>query len=155
MLLGVAENLGISASVEEVWRLLNDTPRLAALVPGVQEAVRANDPEKEIYVVRVTEKVGPFKVNMKLDVTVTGREEVTSIQASVKGGDTMGMARATGTIRVDLTPREAGTGMTFGANVEVLGKLATLGAPVVRRRVTELFAEFGRNVVAEFQAVQQ
>jgi carbon monoxide dehydrogenase subunit G len=154
VLLNITENLEIGATQAEVWQLLNDTPRLAALVPGVEGIVRIEDPEKEAYRVRVTEKVGPFKVTMKLEVTVTERAETSVVSASVKGGDAIGMGRATGTLRVELTPLDSVTGMTFAANVEVLGKLATLGAPVVRRRVTELFAEFGRRVVAEFQAVQ-
>ena len=154
MLLNVTENLEIGAAPADVWILLNDTVRLAALVPGVEEAIRIEHTEQEAYRVRVTEKVGPFKVTMKLEVTVTGRVEPLSISASVKGGDAMGMGRATGLIGVALAPAESGTALTLTVNVEVLGKLATLGAPVVRRRVTELFGEFGRRVVAEFQAVQ-
>jgi carbon monoxide dehydrogenase subunit G len=154
VLLNIAENLEIAATQPDVWALLNDTPRLAALVPGVEEAVRIEDSDKEAYRVRVTEKVGPFKITMKLEVTVNERVEPATVAANVKGGDAMGMARATGTIGVQLQPSETGTQMTFAANVEVVGKMATLGAPVVRRRVTELFAEFGRRVVAEFQAVE-
>jgi carbon monoxide dehydrogenase subunit G len=154
VLLNVTENLEIGAAQAEVWKLLNDTARLAALVPGVEEAVRIEPSDLEAYRVRVTEKVGPFKVTMKLEVTVTGRAEPSAIGASVKGGDAMGMARATGSIGVALAPLESGTALTLTVNVEILGKLATLGAPVVRRRVTELFGEFGRRMVAEFQAVQ-
>ena len=154
MLLNVTEKLEIAAEQADVWKLLNDTVRLAALVPGVEESVAIENAEKEAYRVRVTEKVGPFKVTMKLEVTVTDKSEPSAVDASVKGGDAMGMGRATGTIRVELSPAGSGTTMTLAINVEVLGKMATLGAPVVRRRVTELFAEFGRRVVAEFQAVE-
>jgi carbon monoxide dehydrogenase subunit G len=154
VLLNFAENLEIGAAQPEVWKLLDDTSKLAALVPGVEEAVRIERSEQEAYRVRVTEKVGPFKVTMKLEVTVTERVEPLVVTASLKGGDAMGMGRATGSIGVALAPLESGTALTLTVNVEVLGKLATLGAPVVRRRVTELFGEFGRRVVAEFQAVQ-
>jgi carbon monoxide dehydrogenase subunit G len=152
VLLNVTENLEIGAAPAEVWKLMNDTVRLAALVPGVEEASRIEGAEQESYHVRVTEKVGPFKVTMKLEVTVTERVEPSIVGASVKGGDAKGMGRATGTIGVRLAPMELGTALTVTVNVEVLGKLATLGAPVIRRRVTELFGEFGRRVVAEFQA---
>jgi carbon monoxide dehydrogenase subunit G len=154
VLLNVTENLEIGAPQAEVWKLLNDTARLAALVPGVEEAVRIERAEPEAYRVRVTEKVGPFKVTMKLEVTVTRRVEPSIVGATVKGGDAMGMGRATGSIDVSLAPLESGTALTLTVNVEILGKLTTLGAPVVRRRVTELFGEFGRRVVAEYQAVQ-
>jgi len=154
MLLNVTENLEIGAAQAEVWRLLNDTSKLALLVPGVQEVTRIEGSELEAYGVRVTDKVGPFKVTMKLEVTVTERVEPSAVGVSVKGGDAKGMGRATGSIDVRLVASESGTSLTLSVNVEVLGKLATLGAPVVRRRVTELFGEFGRRLVAEFQAIQ-
>lgn len=154
MLLKTTENIDIGATVEDVWKLLNDTPRLATLVPGVEEAFRVEPSEQESYRVRVTEKVGPFKVTMKLEVAVFERVALAMIGSSVKGGDAAGLGRATGTVRVELNPSEIGTSMAVGVDMEILGKLATLGAPVVRRRVTELFAEFGRRVVSEFQAVE-
>jgi len=157
VLLNVTESLEIGAPLADVWTLMNDTERLAALVPGVEEVTRnadAANPGNESYKVRVTEKVGPFKVTMKLEVTVTERCELTSVHATLKGGDTAGLARATGTIHADLAAMESGTRLTSAVDVEVIGKLATLGAPVVRRRVTELFAEFGRRVTGQFEAVK-
>jgi carbon monoxide dehydrogenase subunit G len=40
--------------------------------------------------------------------------------------------------------------MQFEADIEILGKLATLGAVPIRRRATEKFAEFARNIQAQF-----
>lgn len=40
--------------------------------------------------------------------------------------------------------------MRFEADIEILGKLATLGAGPIRRRTTEKFAEFARNIQAQF-----
>ena len=154
MLLNVTENLELNAAAPAVWQLLRNTEKLAALVPGVQKVERVDSPDKEAYRVQVMEKVGPFKVTMKLEIAVTSAVELQSLAASVKGGDTTGLSRATGTVAVALKPSEAGTSMEFAVNVEVLGKLAALGAPVIRRRVTELFNEFGKNVTAEFGAAQ-
>jgi carbon monoxide dehydrogenase subunit G len=119
-------------------------------VPGVQSVERIESSDKEAYRVQVMEKVGPFKVTMKLEIGVTEIVEPSVLGATVKGGDAIGMSRATGTVRVESSELSSGTSMSFKVNVEVLGKLATLGAPVIRRRVTELFSEFGRRVIAEF-----
>jgi hypothetical protein len=40
--------------------------------------------------------------------------------------------------------------MQFQADIEILGKLASLGAIPIRRRATEKFAEFARNIQAQF-----
>jgi uncharacterized protein len=150
VLLNVTENLELSAGGADVWRLLRDTERLARLVPGVQSVEPIESPGKEAYRVRVMEKVGPFKVTMNLEVAVAETLELEVLGATLKGGDTGRLSRTTGTLRVALTPSDAGTSMRIIVNVEVLGKLAALGAPVIRRRVTELFNEFGQRVVAEF-----
>jgi carbon monoxide dehydrogenase subunit G len=150
VLLNVTENLEINAPQTSVWQLLRDTERLARLVPGVQSVERIESSDKEAYRVQVMEKVGPFKVTMKLEIGVTEIVEPSVLGATVKGGDAIGMSRATGTVRVESSELSSGTSMSFKVNVEVLGKLATLGAPVIRRRVTELFSEFGRRVIAEF-----
>ena len=154
MLLNVVESLELATTAGEAWRLLRDTERLAALVPGVEGVVRVEDSAQEAYRVQVTEKVGPFKVTMNLEVTLTEVVDLSLVSATVKGGDSRGLSRATGPIRVELGPAPAGTSMTLKVNVEILGKLATLVAPVIRRRVAELFKEFGRRVVVEFAAVE-
>jgi len=36
MLVKLTEELRLNASIDEVWRLLRDTPRLTGLLPGVE-----------------------------------------------------------------------------------------------------------------------
>lgn len=62
----------------------------------------------------------------------------------------MGLNRVTGSLRVTLSPAAPSTRMRFEADIEILGKLATFGAVPIRRRVAEKFAEFARNVQAQF-----
>ena len=38
----------------------------------------------------------------------------------------------------------------FEASIEILGKLATLGAVPIRRRTTQVFSEFAQNIQQEF-----
>ncbi len=42
--------------------------------------------------------------------------------------------------------------MHFEASIEVLGKLATLGAVPIRRRTSQVFAEFAKNIQGQFAA---
>jgi uncharacterized protein len=154
VLLNVTENLELAANQEDVWRLLRNTERLAALVPGVQSVQRLQSPEREAYHIHLMERVGPFKVKMQIEAGITEAIDSTLLGATVRGGDPEKKSRATGAVRVELSPSAAGTSMNFVVNMEILGKLATLGAPVMKRRVNELFSEFGRRVTAEFAAGQ-
>ena len=53
--------------------------------------------------------------------------------------------RLPGLSGLDFHHRLAEAQMRFEASVEVVGKLATLGAIPMKRRTTQLFAEFARN----------
>src|SRR5690242_465578 len=70
MLLKLAEELALNATVEEVWKLLRDTPRLTSLLPGVENVAALQEEGVEAYAARVSEKVGPFKLTMNLKVRV-------------------------------------------------------------------------------------
>jgi len=53
-------------------------------------------------------------------------------------------------MQIALNPATSGTQMRFEASIEVLGKLATLGAVPIRRRTTQAFAEFAQNIQKQF-----
>jgi carbon monoxide dehydrogenase subunit G len=150
MLLKVNENLHVEAAPAEVWTLLRDTARLAALLPGVESVTQVENSEGEAYAARASERVGPFKITMNLEVRVTEVKDESMLKASIKGGDSVGLNRVTGSLQIGLAPEAAGTAMGFEASIEVLGKLATLGAVPIRRRTTESFAQFAKNIQGQF-----
>ena len=150
MLLKLEEELPLSAPLEEVWKLLRDTPRLTALLPGVESVAPLQEEGKEAYTAKVTDRIGPFKITMNLEVRVTEAVEPSLVKASLRGADSMGLNRMTGSMQVALTPAPTGTQMYFEASIEVLGKLATLGAVPIRRRTTQVFAEFAKNIQLQF-----
>jgi carbon monoxide dehydrogenase subunit G len=150
MLLKVSEELNVDASQEDVWRLLRDTPRLAALLPGVENVASLHEPGVEAYQANASDKIGPFKVALTMEIRVAEAREPSFLKASLKGADSIGLNRLTGSLRVTLSPAAAATLMRVEADIEILGKLATLGAVPIRRRTTEKFAEFARNIRAQF-----
>ena len=150
MLLKLTEGLPLDASIEEVWNLLRDTPRLTRLLPGVENVAPLNEEGVEAYAASVSEKVGPFKITMNLEVRVIEAIEPTQLKAAIKGADSMALNRITGSMQVSLSPASPGTQMHFEASIEILGKLATLGAVPIRQRTTQAFAEFAQNIQGQF-----
>lgn len=150
MLVKLTEQLLLNASADEVWKLLRDTPRLTSLLPGVESVTALDEPGVEAYAAKVTDRVGPFKITMNMEVRVNESVEPSLLKANLKGADSMGFNRITGSLHVALTPGSSGTLMNFEASIEVLGKLATLGAVPIRRRTTQAFGEFARNIQGQF-----
>ena len=150
MLLKVAEELLLNAPVEEVWKLLRDTPRLAGLLPGVESVALLNEAEQQAYTATVREKIGPFKITMNLEVRITESIEPSILKATLKGVDSVGLNRMTGWLQVSLIPALPRTQLHFESSIEILGKLATLGAVPIRRRTTQVFAEFAKKIQGEF-----
>ena len=150
MLLKVSEQLTIDASPEEIWKLLRDTPRLAALLPGVESVAPLNEPGVEAYQAKAGDRIGPFKVALNMEIRVTETQEPSCLKASLKGGDSIGLNHLTGSLQIMLATASSATHMKFEADIEILGKLATLGAVPIRRRAAEKFAEFARNIQAQF-----
>jgi carbon monoxide dehydrogenase subunit G len=150
MLLKLAEELALNAPIDEVWKLLRDMPRLTGLLPGVENVESLNEAVVEGYVARVSEKIGPFKLTMNLEVRVLETVEASLLKAGIKGADSMGLNRVTGSMQISLSPASPGTQMCFEASIELLGKLATLGAAPIRRRTTQAFAEFAQNIQGQF-----
>jgi carbon monoxide dehydrogenase subunit G len=150
MLLKLAEELALNAPIDEVWRLLRDTPRLTGLLPGVENVAALNEEGVEAYAARVNEKVGPFKLTMNLEVRVAEAVEPSLLKAGIKGADSLGLNRITGSMQIELKPASSGTQMRFEASIEILGKLATLGAVPIRRRTTQAFGEFAQNIQGQF-----
>ena len=150
MLLKVSEELNLGASQDHVWNLLRDTPRLAALLPGVETVRPLNEPGMEAYQAKASDRIGPFKVALNLEIRVIEAREPELLKASIKGADSLGLNRITGSLEIVLSSADSSARMRFEADIEILGKLATLGAVPIRRRSTEKFAEFARNIQAQF-----
>ena len=150
MLVNLSENLELAAPPDDVWKVLRDTPRLAGLLPGVESVKALDEAGVEAYAATVHDKIGPFKVTLNLEIRVAEAVEPSLLKASLKGLDSGGANRVSGSMQVALAPSAEGTGLRFEANVEVLGKLATLGAVPMRWRTAQLFAEFAGNIQKQF-----
>jgi carbon monoxide dehydrogenase subunit G len=139
--------LGLDAAWDFVWQV----DRLAACVPGCTGA-QVVEPGRR-YAAQVADRIGPYKVEVDLDVVVQDAEPQRSIHALISGRD----RRLGTTQRVDLTVELAALGanetaIDVGAEVEVLGKIASLGQFAIKRKVKDIVAKFGQNVRAACQA---
>ena len=164
MLVNLNQTLTLAANQQEAWSLLRDTKRLAGLIPGVEgitsedgTSVRtAGETPLEKHLVDMVERVGPFRLNLKLAVTIVRTVAPSLIEAELSGTDAKGQNRLSGTLRAELKQSEPSvTLLNVDASVEVMGKLAALGAGPIRRRANELFAQFTERLQGQFQTAEE
>jgi carbon monoxide dehydrogenase subunit G len=145
-----SEKLDVPVSVAEAWDFIWQVERVAACLPGcigVDEKVA-----QKSYIAHFQDHVGPYKVAFDLDVEIKDVQPPQSIKLSANGKDPkLGVAQK---VDLDVSLREAGpqnTVLDVEADVEVLGKVATLGQFVVKRKAAEIVKQFTRNIAAELQ----
>jgi carbon monoxide dehydrogenase subunit G len=86
---------------------------------------------------------------MPVTIEVRDVEEPRRITADLTGDDKRGQARVKGTLEAIAEAQDDGspsTQLRMAMRLEILGRLATLGAVPIRRRADEVLSEFVQNV---------
>jgi len=99
---------------------------------------------------QVSDRLGPFQVAMTVRVTLAKLEERKHLEVTVNGSDAVRQNWVRGKMTAYLDEDEEGTRVRIHASLEVLGKLASVGAVPIRRRAEEVFAEFAERLQCEF-----
>jgi uncharacterized protein len=145
--LKVEERVVLPLGLADAWDFVWQVERLAACIPGCN-SVQVIEPGKH-YKARVGDRVGPYRVEVDMDVVVEDIRERESIRILATGEDRKLGASQRMSLEVRL--REQGTSKTamdIDADIEILGKIASLGQFIVKRKVRDVVKQFGDNVRA-------
>lgn len=141
----------LPATAAQLWAIFFDVQRVAALIPGCENVAEV-EPLKEFSAV-MKQKIGPFKLEVPTRIVLESHTHERQVVLVAAGSD-----RFTGTtidvrMKVDLEQLrgEADPECRLGveASMQVAGRLASLGYPIVKKRSEELFAEFERRLRLE------
>lgn len=144
------EHVVAPVSQSAAWDFLWQTQRLAACIPGCR-SVDELEPGKR-YRALFEDSVGPYQVHFDIDVTVETSEPQTSVHLKAFGEDRRIGASQTVDLRVALEPLSASqTRLTIVAEVQLLGKIATLGQFLIKRKVQQVVAAFAVNLRTEVE----
>ncbi len=157
----------LPATSAELWAIFFDVQRVAELIPGC-ENVTEIEPFQEFAAV-MKQKIGPFKLEVPTRITVESHTVERQVVLVAAGSD-----RFTGTtlavrMKVDLEEQlpaqppaqpaeqpaeQVASGakacrLAVDASMQVAGRLASLGYPIVKKRSEELFGEFERRLRRE------
>ena len=123
-----------------MWRFLWDVDRFIACVPGCKEAVTVEAGKQ--YTATMTEKVGPFRVEFPMRIEVLESRELEFIKARATGSDNKVGSRMKVELEVRLSGAGDKTNLSLAASVDILGKLATLGHSMIKRKADQVMDEF-------------
>ena len=150
MILDITKSVTLQVPVDRVWALLQDPPRVAACLPNVRD-FRPAEGERR-WATLLVEKLGPFSVQVALTIEVSEDAATHRMTAKVAGDDKGGQARVRGDLVASVRPEgESAATLEVASNVEVLGRLATLGAVPMKRRADQIFDQFVKTIGQELE----
>ncbi|MDB5797475.1 MAG: hypothetical protein JWP36_1377 [Paucimonas sp.] len=145
-------NADLPATPARLWVLFFDIQRVASLIPGC-ENVQEQSP-LETYSAVMKQKIGPFKLEVPTAILVESHVPQQQVRLRANGRDKFTGTTLEVQLLVDLVPLSAGgTRLNVDADMQVAGRLASLGFGVVKKKTEELFAEFERRLRAELETV--
>jgi uncharacterized protein len=144
----IKDSFIINAPQEKVWDLLFDIPRLSQCVPGI-ESVEVVD--ENTYRGKLVVRVGPIKSQFSGTVTLTEVAPPQMIAGTVEGDDRASASSVKAGFSGTLAPVETGTEAAFVVDVNLRGRLAQFGGPVISATARKLTAEFAKNLRAQLE----
>jgi carbon monoxide dehydrogenase subunit G len=147
VLLEVARVSEVGAEPPIAWSFIRDVARLSACIPNVSELELIEADCR--YSAVVSDQLGPFKLSVPVQIELATIEALHRIEATVTGNDRRGQARIKGMLGAHIEPLDSGSRIALSMRMEILGKLATLGAAPMRRRADEIFSRFAECVQKE------
>lgn len=145
----LSDSFTVESSASKVWELLWDFPRLASCMPGCEE-IEAIDESN--FKARVKQSVGPFRVEMDINLTIQEATPEERIVVTGSGGDRRGNSLKITRAMLEMatvSPKE--TQISYSIDFTLFGKLATLGYPMVKRKSRDLAVEFSRRISAALE----
>lgn len=128
----------IQAPIASVWAFFMDPNQVAQCAPGLK-SMEILGPDH--YRPTVSVGIGPVKATFTLDVLMTAKQEPTHAEATARGNAAGTAVEMQG--GMDLTEASpTATTMRWVANVNVSGKIASLGARLMESTANKLTARF-------------
>jgi carbon monoxide dehydrogenase subunit G len=121
----LAGDYTFGAGTQEVWDALMDPAVLAAVMPGCEKLELVDGS----YLGEINVKVGPIQGKFSGKVDLSDMVEPKSYKMVVDGKGSTGFVKATATIALE--PAGTGTKVTYDADAQVGGKIASVGQRLV------------------------
>jgi carbon monoxide dehydrogenase subunit G len=136
----------VDAPLERVWETVLDVERVAPTVPGAQVLERTGD---DAYKVAIKVKVGPMSMTYRGEVEITERDEAAHRAVmKARAKESRGQGTADADVTMVLSGEDGRTSATVTTDVQLSGKVATMGQGVLQDVSGRLVQTFAQNLAA-------
>jgi carbon monoxide dehydrogenase subunit G len=140
----------VRAPVEKVWAFLRDPQQVAQCIPGTESIDVIDDRH---YHVVAGARVAFLSVSFAMNVTVTEIEEPLRLVSVAEGMDARIKERMKLRSTLTLEPRGAeATDVSYAIDLNVFGKLASLGFAVIKGKAGQMAADFATCIRVRLEA---
>src|SRR4051794_25031953 len=140
----------VEAPIETVWEAVLDVERVAPTVPGttVLEQTAEN-----AYKVAIKVKVGPMSMTYRGEVEITERDDAAHRAVmKARAKESRGQGTADADVVMVLDGADGRTSATVVTEVQLSGKVATMGQGVLQDVSGRLVKTFAQNLAAMLEA---
>lgn len=143
----ISDSLVVDFPIQHVWDLLQDPHRSAAAMPGVESLEVVDD---TTFNVSVAQRVGPFRAQFQLTMTLTEVDPPHRLVATGQGKEAGGSLLKVSSAVIELEAlAQDQTRLSFDIDFTLLGKLGTLGYPVIKHKAGQMSQSFAENLRKE------
>ena len=146
----IASVIELNRGVADVFREMQDVQLVSSFLPLLSE-LKEIEPLKS-YEAVLEDRVGPFKLRADLSIEITIDNDSLKFSVEARGEDRQ--VRSAIRISAEMsfaTNSENRTVLTISGTHEISGKVATLGASVIKSKATKLVHEFENQVQKHFE----
>ncbi len=134
----------VAAPIEAVWEFLWDAKKMGACMPSV-ESIEALDGRN--FTAAVVARVAYLTARFDTKITVVEVEPPRRLVAIGEGMDKRLSDRLKLINTLELKPTSSGgTEVSYKMELNLFGKLASLGHPIIKHKAKQLADEFARNL---------
>lgn len=134
----------VEAPKEKVRAFLDDVPRAAKCLPGLEEITPAGD---DTYEGRVRVKIGPLGFNISGRAQLLPDDDPDSWRLQGEGRDGRAGSGVKAALEAHLSELEPSkTEVKVSADVQFSGRLSELGQPLIKRKADAMLHDFAENL---------
>lgn len=140
----------VEAPLDEVWDAILDVERVAPTVPGASVTERTSD---TAYKVAIKVKVGPMSMTYKGDVEIVERDDAAHRAVmKARAKESRGQGTADADVTMVLTGADGRTSARVTTDVDLSGKVATMGQGVLQDVSGRLIGTFAKNLATMLES---